>query len=214
MVFSDGLLTPAHSVLGSCPRNRGRRSRYLEGHCDRYRRRYPGWVILHRRLPRKTVFRFRILLSRIAIGCLLYGYNDVIITPDLARIIVDQVHRYLLSPTVSPQSRLPSSPIDDVVSESPDNGFSECPVSSGSGSVKSDNEGYQFMFQLSKLEEAYGHKVLYIIGKEMRIKTDASHVRKASLYVFLRIRDNTRNKMPSIRVPTDKLIEVGFLKEI
>jgi KUP system potassium uptake protein len=59
------------------------------------------------------------------------------------------------------------------------------------------------------------HKVLYIIGKEeMKIRTGASYVRKVLLRLFLWIRDNTRNKMANLRVPTDKVIEMGFLKEI
>lgn len=69
--------------------------------------------------------------------------------------------------------------------------------------------------QLARLDETYAHKVLYIIGKEeMKIKTGASYVRKVLLRDFLWIRDNTRNKMANLRVPTDKVIEVGFLKEI
>jgi KUP system potassium uptake protein len=48
----------------------------------------------------------------------------------------------------------------------------------------------------------------------MKIKAGASYFRKMLLYIFLWIRDNTRDKMANLRVPTDKVIEVGFLKEI
>jgi KUP system potassium uptake protein len=69
--------------------------------------------------------------------------------------------------------------------------------------------------EIANLEAAYSHKVLYIVGKEqMKIKPDTALVRKSLLHVFLWIRDNTRNKMANLRLPTDKLIEVGFLKEI
>lgn len=69
--------------------------------------------------------------------------------------------------------------------------------------------------EITNLDAAYSHKVLYIVGKEqMKIKPNTARVRKVFLHVFLWIRDNTRNKMANLRLPTDKLIEVGFLKEI
>ncbi len=69
--------------------------------------------------------------------------------------------------------------------------------------------------ELAKVENAYAHKVLYIMGKEqMKIKEGTNYAKGALLWIFLWIRDNTRTKIANLRVPTDKVIEVGFLKDI
>ena len=40
------------------------------------------------------------------------------------------------------------------------------------------------------------------------------YLRNIVLWMFLWIRDNARNKIANLRMPTNKVIEVGFLKEI
>jgi KUP system potassium uptake protein len=53
------------------------------------------------------------------------------------------------------------------------------------------------------------------MGKEqMKVKEGSNYARKVLLSIFLWIRDNTRNKMANLRIPTDKVLEVGFLKDI
>ncbi|CAI7588070.1 unnamed protein product [Penicillium manginii] len=129
-----------------------------------------------------------------------YGYNDVIVTPDLASVIVDQVRKYLTSSSSS-------TPLDGVEEDS---------VAPGNSTKEGSRDTRAFLgSEIINLEAAYAHKVLYIVGKEqMKIKPNTTRIRKALLHVFLWIRDNTRNKMANLRLPTDKLIEVGFLKEI
>jgi len=69
--------------------------------------------------------------------------------------------------------------------------------------------------ELAKAEAAYAHQVLYIIGKEqMKIKPKTGIFRNILLHVFLWIRENTRTKIANLRVPTDRVIEVGFVKDI
>ncbi|KAJ5360012.1 hypothetical protein N7517_009203 [Penicillium concentricum] len=144
-----------------------------------------------------------------------YGYNDEIITTNLASILVDQVRKYLVLEEMPQQDRLPSPPVAAITTEGPgcsplDNNGTNSPTTE-----KEAENARQSSDRLARLQNAYEHKVLYIIGKEqMKIKTDASFFIKVFLYLFLWIRDNTRNKMANLRVPTDKLIEVGFLKEI
>ena len=68
---------------------------------------------------------------------------------------------------------------------------------------------------LEKLLEAHDRKILYIIGKEqMRVRSGTSIWRKVLLRIFLWIRENTRTKIASLRVPTERVIEVGFVKDI
>ncbi|OOQ83159.1 potassium transporter 5 [Penicillium brasilianum] len=149
----------------------------------------------------------RFTVSRLAIpNCyrlvVRFGYNDVIITPNLASVIVDQVRRYLTS-------RGASVPLDEEGEEkdsvNPD----------GSTAEGSRDARALLVSEIAKLDAAYSHKVLYIVGKEeLKIKSNTARIRKTLLQIFLWIRENTRNKMANLRLPTDKLIEVGFLKEI
>lgn len=68
---------------------------------------------------------------------------------------------------------------------------------------------------LETLEAAYAHQTLYIMGKEqMKIRDGTNIARRVLLSAFLWIRENTRNKMASLKVPTDRVVEVGFLKDI
>jgi KUP system potassium uptake protein len=91
--------------------------------------------------------------------------------------------------------------------------------------VDSENSDDKLSRALASLEAAYAHQVLYIIGKEeMRVtpirsgsslgRKVKSVFRKMLLKAFLFLRDNTRTKIASLGVPTDKLIEVGFVKEV
>ena len=69
--------------------------------------------------------------------------------------------------------------------------------------------------RLRKLHAAYEGQVLYIVGKEqMRISADASIWRRVVLNAFLWLRDNTRSKIAAMKIPTDQLVEVGFIKEV
>lgn len=68
--------------------------------------------------------------------------------------------------------------------------------------------------ELAKLEEAYAHQVLYIIGKEELHVRKTNLFRKVLLEIFLWTRSNTRTKIANLRVPTDRVIEVGFVKDV
>lgn len=99
--------------------------------------------------------------------------------------------------------------------------------------------------ELSKLESAYSHQILYIIGKEqMKVKPNPMApsadsegnepgrnqqgfwkavwidvksgywFRRGLLHTFLWVRENTRTKIANLRVPMDRVFEVGFIKEV
>jgi KUP system potassium uptake protein len=69
--------------------------------------------------------------------------------------------------------------------------------------------------ELAHLDRAYAAKIMYVVGKEqMRIKPDTALWRKALLSVFLWIRDNTRAKIANLRLAMERVVEVGFVKEI
>ena len=161
--------------------------------------------------------RDRHTVSRLAIpNCyrlvVRYGYNDEIISPDLASVIRDQVRNFLLA---EQRNEIASNPLRPVTILDDDDNAQDHDANSQCTDEKAVKEARNIE-DLFKLERAYQHKVLYIMGKEqMKItKETRNYIRKVLLWMFLWIRDNTRNKMANLRVPTDKVIEVGFLKEI
>jgi KUP system potassium uptake protein len=161
-----------------------------------------------------------------------HGYNDEVITPDLASLIYEQVRSFVvqrgngrgpLNPitgSINTQGQrvgegqvpdLPSAAVD--VSNTPQSKEQESNTE-GESSTEEKSSANSFSAELAKLEEAYSHRVLYIIGKEqMKIKPSAGIFRKVLLHVFLWIRDNTRTKIANLRVPTDRVIEVGFVSK-
>ncbi|KAH8585858.1 potassium transporter-domain-containing protein [Bisporella sp. PMI_857] len=142
-----------------------------------------------------------------------YGYNDEIITPNLASVIMEQIRRYLMENNFSLQRKASL----DLAKTTTDENHAKPThhITTTSIAEKKPVSEAQFDSELAILEKAYAHKVLYIMGKEqMKIKEGTNYARRALLWIFLWIRENTRNKMANLRVPTDKVIEVGFLKEI
>ena len=138
-----------------------------------------------------------------------YGYNDEIITPNLAQVIVDQIRLYL-------RRQLPPADISDPNMNESQPTTAEKTSSSGvrTGTESNDRDS-DSQDHVERLEAAFAHKVLYIIGKEqMKIKEKTGIFRRVILSVFLWIRENTCNKMANLRVPIDKVVEIGFLKEI
>ncbi len=135
-----------------------------------------------------------------------YGYNDEVITPNLAAVVAEQVRRYLLGPDSRSHKPLSSNNRKD--------GATECSPAEAVPTEKSF-EVNLINSELIKLDKAYNHGATYIIGKEeMRINSKANWFRTFLLWIFLWVRENTRNKMANLRVQTDQLIEVGFVKEI
>ncbi|KAJ9154879.1 Potassium transporter 5 [Pleurostoma richardsiae] len=76
--------------------------------------------------------------------------------------------------------------------------------------------------ELEALREAHGSQIVYVLGKEtMRVKTlpgqrfrPVAMARRVLLQTFLWIRENTRTKLADLDIDVDKMVEVGFLKEI
>lgn len=76
--------------------------------------------------------------------------------------------------------------------------------------------------ELETLRAAYGSQMVYILGKEaMKVKKGSSMTSRVTgffrnfvLYIFLWMRENSRTKLADLNIDADKLIEVGFLKEI
>ncbi|KAI0904957.1 potassium transporter [Ustulina deusta] len=72
--------------------------------------------------------------------------------------------------------------------------------------------------ELEALHAAYDAQTVYVLGKEtMRIKKRRGigfFFRKMILEIFLFLRENSRTKLADLDIDADRLIEVGFVKEI
>lgn len=75
--------------------------------------------------------------------------------------------------------------------------------------------GQEVRSSLDALDRAYNDQVIYIVGKEqLRIRKGSNIVRWLVLSAFLWIRGITARKVQALNVQVDRLIEVGFVKEI
>lgn len=119
-----------------------------------------------------------------------HGYNDIIVNADLARVVFEQVQHFI--------GRDFSRQIE-----------AEAVVHA------QDKLREKLTTELEHLKTAYDTQVVYIVGKEqMRIQPENSFFRKVALAAFLWLRENTRSRIASMRIPVDKLVEVGFIKEL
>jgi KUP system potassium uptake protein len=130
-----------------------------------------------------------------------HGYMDEVITPNLATLIFEKVRNHIVTRALDREGEKTAASTATAAE-----GSEEGNVSSRSSTTSS---------RLEALERAYNHKVLYITGKEqMKISEGTNIVRRFFLHIFLFIRENTRTKIASLDVPMDKVIEVGFVKDI
>ena len=168
-----------------------------------------------------------------------HGYKDEVITPDLTKLIYDKVRQHIViraankkreSATISESKRRRSSGILKNSSAWSEASATQTDASEiEDQSLPSAGEARKRSRQipstsiatsssaarLNALDRAFKDEVLYIIGKEqMRVKEGTNIGRSLLLKAFIVLRDNTRAKVQSLSVPIDKIIEVGFVKEI
>jgi KUP system potassium uptake protein len=115
-----------------------------------------------------------------------HGYTDSIVTPELGRVIVEQLILFVTRDRES-----------------------------SSSSASSKEHSPEIQAELEAIHRGAEAQMTYIMGKEqMTIKKDSGIVRKLFLTLFLWIRENSRTKMQDLNIPFDNLVEVGFVKEI
>jgi KUP system potassium uptake protein len=123
-----------------------------------------------------------------------HGYNERIVSKDLANLIYDQLRHFITSGTS-----------ESVTFYPPGNG--------ANGNIDPSRE-------IEVLERAFGTQVLYAVGKEqlkiilpkgLSIK---GFLRSVFLNAFIWMRDMTRSKIQEMDLPYDRLIEVAFVKEM
>lgn len=163
-----------------------------------------------------------------------HGYMDEVITPDLATMIYEKVRHHVVSRDMSKNPPKPSRKSAKLTrdlldrehfhatdQERIEKDIAEIDVQPPPSNLRPRQDAKKSSYdgntnaRLQALERAFKHEVLYIIGKEqMKIKSGTNLLRKLLLKIFLFLRDNTRAKIGSLSVPMDKVIEVGFVKEV
>ncbi|KAJ4301462.1 hypothetical protein N0V90_003554 [Kalmusia sp. IMI 367209] len=155
-----------------------------------------------------------------------HGYMDEVITPDLASLVYDKVRNHIISRALDREGEGRSATGADVENATDMTKVNvKLTVSEKDTSVPSSSEPSarpvpspsvsSTTARLTALERAFNHEVLYIMGKEqMKVKPGTNLFRKALLRAFLFIRDNTRTKIASLDVDRDRVIEVGFVKDV
>ncbi|KAI0974294.1 potassium uptake protein [Xylaria arbuscula] len=155
-----------------------------------------------------------------------HGFMDEVITPDLAALIYEQIRKFVVHQAGAaergeklesspPEARADSQGSSTAVSENPPPSAEE----DGKGKQRrgglAELEDAKVRQELAILDRAFATKVSYVVGKEqMKVKSNASLFRRLVLETFLFIRDNTRAKIANLRLAMDRVVEVGFVKEI
>ncbi|KIW77249.1 potassium uptake protein [Fonsecaea pedrosoi CBS 271.37] len=142
-----------------------------------------------------------------------HGYNDEVVSQNLGLLLHDQVRDFLLHEALIGHENPPQGQMSDN-----DNAkrvvLAEKTVNSENASLEPPPES-QVTERLSELQQAFTKQVVYIVGKEqLRVKPHTNIVKRALLEAFLWVRENTRTKVQALNIPVDKLVEVGFIKEI
>ncbi|KIW94967.1 potassium uptake protein [Cladophialophora bantiana CBS 173.52] len=136
-----------------------------------------------------------------------HGYNDEVVSQNLGLLLHDQVHAFLSQEGLGHE-----------VAHSGGHMNGSKHVVLGEKAVNSENtslEQSELTERLTELQQAFSKQVVYIVGKEqLRVKGRTNIVRRAVLEAFLWVRENTRTKIQALNIPVDKLVEVGFIKEI
>lgn len=134
-----------------------------------------------------------------------HGYNDRIVTPDLAELVYSQVRRAIVQGSV----KFPPSSGGEVHSGNSADANGDVVTSA------LDSKNTMLAARIEHLDNAFKAQTLYLVGKEqMRIKAQHNMLKRLVLGTFLWVRDNCRSRIAKLDVPVDKLVEVGFVGEI
>ena len=168
-----------------------------------------------------------------------HGYNDEVITRDLGMLVYEQIRNFVIRESVR-HARKPAqiaaqekkidthAPADSAVGNEEGWDLSRVRFTEEDGESLSPSESgpemkidiptldqIEVAKKLATLQNAYNDQVVYVVGKEqMRIRDDTGIFRRLALSAFLWLRENTRSKVQALNVEVEKLVEVGFVKEV
>ncbi|KAG9523738.1 putative potassium transporter, partial [Aureobasidium melanogenum] len=158
-----------------------------------------------------------------------YGYMDRVVTPDLSKLVYEQVRTAIVRGTVinRPKPTIPETVIQNLPNTLREDGDMDPHVTATIttfapevevGVDETHTSGATALVtsrRLRALDDAFKLQTLYLVGKQqLRVYEDTSIVKKALLEAFLFVRENTRAKVAQLDVPVEKLVEVGFVGEM
>ncbi|KAH0397303.1 putative potassium transporter, partial [Aureobasidium melanogenum] len=158
-----------------------------------------------------------------------YGYMDRVVTPDLSKLVYEQVRTAIVRGTVisRPKPTVPETVIQNLPNTLREDGDMDPHVTATIttfapeveiGVDETHTSGATALVtsrRLRALDDAFKLQTLYLVGKQqLRVYEDTSIVKKALLEAFLFVRENTRAKVAQLDVPVEKLVEVGFVGEM
>lgn len=148
-----------------------------------------------------------------------HGYTDEVVTKDLGVLLYEQLRGFVIRECGGPNLQStaitipPPSPKDQRVEANQ--------ISSSSSSRPSSaphDEQNLARHLLADLDAAYADQVVYVVGKEqMRVRKGAGltgWIRRSALELFLWLRGNTGSRVSGLNLEVDKLVEMGFVKEV
>ena len=152
-----------------------------------------------------------------------YGYVDRVVTPDLGKLVYEQVRMAIVRGTVvsRPKATVPETVMSKALHTVGDGELdadtatvttfaADGPEPSTSGAT-----ALVTSHRLLALDNAFKTQTLYLVGKQqLRVYEMTGWVKKTLLGAFLFVRENTRAKVAQLDVPVEKLVEVGFVGEI
>ncbi|KAL0261587.1 hypothetical protein SLS55_003017 [Diplodia seriata] len=177
--------------------------------------------------------RFEVVASRGQPNCyrvvLRHGYNDRPVNADLGAIVYAKLREAIAAgPAVADVRRAgelregdgggDDYDAIDVAGRAPPDCADEGAVveSRGRGGCSPSCYPTTVPDRLAALDSAYATQVVYIVGKEQLrlLEKENGLFKRVVLGIFLWFRDNTRAKVAKMNIPVDKLVEVGFVREI
>jgi len=133
-----------------------------------------------------------------------HGFMDEVVTHDLAGLVFKHLKDYVVHEHTRP-----------YLAENEDDGTGSNSTAMSEKAMAAAAAEAADSLGLAELQQAFDHRVLYIIGKEqMKVMPKSAVWRAVLLNIFLFIRDYSRTKMSNLKVPTDRLVEIGFIKEV
>lgn len=142
-----------------------------------------------------------------------HGYTDEVVTHNLGLLLYEQVRDFICNERESITLSAPTSGEEPKGGAPKELAFDQRSIDPSRPSFESANVG--LVEKLVELRRAYESQVVYIVGKEqMRIRPGTNFARRALLEVFVWIRENSRSKVQALNIAVDKLVEVGFVKEV
>lgn len=141
-----------------------------------------------------------------------HGYTDEVMTSQLSMLVYEQVRDFVIRENASPR---PGRSLTTALADTPVSATAVPSSDETEPAIEELAQDSGTKVTLAYLTAAYERQVLYVVGKEqLRVGVGSSILRKILLNAYLWLRENTRGKMAALKIPMDKLVEVGFIKEL